>query len=437
MLLCFFLGTAIEIDAHGIAERDDGRLGQARPLCRTIKFGQDTLKSRHHAHVEERRRNRAVAYLGEARLELPDRHILFQQSRHGDFQAVLVKHKGDAPRRCIVSLADSTSKQAAHEVFRKFLQSARLDAPRQKMRMHIVRRTVHLLRQGTSKLFAADEIKTRRTEILGALDESFGEKFLRRACEQMPAARRTALTLLLTQKLPCQEILLLQAHDVLAIRTAFPRFTVHHAAEFLDLHITDCALGRELIGAAVRARKKKLLYLVRLGEARRTADAHVGAIHHAQFLDEIRLFHTGKNLHDNDLPSILQFHTDARENARLTAVENSPRDIIDIRNDLRLCRESPAAFAVEDDASASSVRKSHGCIQKRSALRHDLLHEIAANPRHFFLHIQHLSAIRFLRYSITVFPRKVQKKRAALAPLSSCFISFQFSMPLRAATPFA
>ena len=252
LLLCFFLGTAIEIDAHGIAERDDGRLGQARPLRRTIEFGQDALEARHHAHVEERRRNRTVAYLGEARLELPDRHVLFQQSRYSDFQAILVKHEGDAPRRRIIPLADSASKQAAHEVFRKLLQSARLEAPRQKALLHIVRCTVHLLRQGTGKLFAADEIKARRAKILGALDEAFGKKLLRRACEQMPAARRAALALLLTQKLPCQEILLLQAHNVI-ISAAFLRLAVHHAAELLNLHITDRALSRELIGAAVRA----------------------------------------------------------------------------------------------------------------------------------------------------------------------------------------
>ena len=336
LLLCFFLGTAIEIDAHGIAERDDGRLGQARPLRRTVKLGQDALEARHHAHVEERRRNRAVAYLGEARLELPDRHVLFQQSRYSDFQAILVKHEGDAPRRRIIPLADSASKQAAHEIFRKLLQSTRLETPRQKALLHIVRCTVHLFRQGTGKLFAADEIKARRTKILGALDEAFGKKFLRRSCEQMPAARRAALALLLTQKLPCQEILLLQAHDII-ISAAFLRLAVHHAAEFLDLHITDRALGRELIGAAVRARKKKLLHLIRLGEARRAADAHIGAVHHAQFLDEIRLFHTGENLHDDDLPSVLQFHTDARENARLAAVENLLRNLIYARNELRLC----------------------------------------------------------------------------------------------------
>ena len=152
----------------------------------------------------------------------------------------------------------------------------------------------------------------------------------------MPAARRAALALLLTQKLPCQEILLLQAHNVI-ISAAFLRLAVHHAAEFLNLHITDRALGRELIGAAVRARKKKLLHLIRLSEARRAADAHIGAVHHAQFLDEIRLFHTGENLHDDDLPSVLQFHTDTRKNARLAAVENLLRDLIYARNELRLC----------------------------------------------------------------------------------------------------
>ena len=251
LLLCLFLGTAIEIDAHGIAERDDGRLGQARPLRRTVKLGQDALESRHHAHVEERRRNRTIAYLGEARLELPDRHVLFQQARYSDFQAILVKHEGDASRRRIVPLADSASEQAAYEIFRKLLQSARLDAPRQKALLHIVRCTVHLLRQGTGKLFAADKIKARRAKILGALDEAFGKKLLRRACEQMPAARRAALALLLTQKLPCQEILLLQAHNVI-ISAAFLRLAVHHAAELLNLHITDRALSRELIGAAVR-----------------------------------------------------------------------------------------------------------------------------------------------------------------------------------------
>ena len=148
--------------------------------------------------------------------------------------------------------------------------------------------------------------------------------------------------------------------------------------------------------------------MIRLCQARRAADTHISAVHHARFLEEIGLFHARKDFHDNDLTAILQFHADTRENARFTAFKNLPCDLVNVRNDFQFCRKAPAALAVENDAPAPSVRKSHSSIQKRSALRHDLLYEIAANPHHFFLHIQHLSAIHFLCHSITAFARKVQ-----------------------------